>query len=137
MKLFLEVITPTNTLLKEDVDQITLSTIEGEITILPNHVNLMTKLSPGEMVVKNNSKTESYAVFGGFLEISDNKVNILADHAVRAADLELAKITEAKQRAEKAMKDKVSDQDFRVADAELRKALMELKVVRKHKTLKS
>jgi F-type H+-transporting ATPase subunit epsilon len=137
MKLVLDVITPTKTLLKEEVDQITLSTIEGEITILPNHANLMTKLAPGEMVVKNNGKTESYAVFGGFLEISDNKVNILADHAVRAVDLEIAKVMEAKERAEKAMKDKTNDQDFQVADAELRRALMELKVVRKHKPLKS
>jgi len=136
MKLVLDVITPTKTLLKEEVDQITLSTIEGEITILPNHANLMTKLAPGEMVVKNNGKTESYAVFGGFLEISDNKVNILADHAVRAVDLEIAKVMEAKERAEKTMKDKTNDQDFQVADAELRKALMELKVVRKHKSLK-
>jgi len=136
MKLALEVITPTKSLIKEDVDEITAVTTDGEITILPNHVNLLTKLAPGEMTIKNNNKSETYAVFGGFLEIADNKVSILADHAVRASDLEVAKVMEAKERAEKAMKDKSNNQDFKIADAELRKALMELKVVRKHKASK-
>ena len=74
-----------------------------------------------------------FAITGGFLEISSNKVSILADHAIHADNIEIAKAEQAKERAEKAMKDKASDKDYAVANAELRKALLELKVARKHK----
>jgi F-type H+-transporting ATPase subunit epsilon len=132
MKLHLEVITPTKVVLSEEVDEIIINTASGEITILPNHIDLLTKLVPGEMIVKTGSKTQSFAVNGGFLEISNNKVSILADYAVRAADIEIAKAKEAKEQAEKVMKNKEVNKAFVVAEAELRKALLELKVATKH-----
>ena len=132
MKLHLEVITPTKVVLSEEVDEIIINTASGEITILPNHIDLLTKLVPGEMIVKTGSKTQSLAVNGGFLEISNNKVSILADYAVRAADIEIAKAKEAKEQAEKVMKNKEVNKAFVVAEAKLRKALLELKVATKH-----
>jgi F-type H+-transporting ATPase subunit epsilon len=133
MKLFLEIITPTKVVLSEEVDEITLPTVNGEISILPNHIDLLTKIKPGEMTIHRNGKIELFAITGGFLEISSNKVSILADHAIHADNIEIAKAEQAKERAEKAMKDKASDKDYAVANAELRKALLELKVARKHK----
>jgi F-type H+-transporting ATPase subunit epsilon len=134
MKLTLEVVTPTKSVLKEEVDEITIPTIEGEISILPNHVDLLTKLSQGAMFVRNNNKIDTYAILGGFLEISNNHVNVLADHAIRANDIEVAKAQEAQERAKLAMKNKQNEADFRVADAELKKALLELKIVKKHRS---
>jgi len=133
MKLVLEIITPTKVVLSEEVDEVTLPTVNGEISILPNHIDLLTKIKPGEMIVHRNNKTEAYAITGGFLEINHNHVNILADHAIHADDIEIAKAEQAKERAEKAMKEKGTEQDFRVANAELVKSLLELKVARKHK----
>ena len=133
MTLLLKLVTPTATILSEEVDEITLPTVNGEITILPGHVDLLTKIVVGEMVIKKGSKTQDFAVFGGFLEVSKNQVNILADYAVRAEDIEIGKAKEAQERAQRAMKEKVSEKDFRIADAELRKALLELKVATKHK----
>lgn len=132
MKLQLEVITPTKIVISEEVDEITINTSTGEITILPNHIDILTKLVPGEMIVKTGSKTQSYAVTGGFLEISNNKVSILADYAVRAADIEIARAKEAKEQAEKVMKNKEVNKAFVIAEAELRKSLLELKVATKH-----
>lgn len=132
-KLSLEVITPTKIVLKEEADEITVTTADGEISILPGHVDLFTKLVPTEMVIRNGDKTDYFAITGGFLEVSKNQVNILADYAVRAQDIEVAKVREAQERAEKLMKNKEENKEFIVAEAELRKSLLQLKVARKHK----
>jgi F-type H+-transporting ATPase subunit epsilon len=134
MKLILEVLTPTKSLLNEEIDQVTVPTLEGEISILPNHVNLLTKLSSGEMIVRKANKNETFAVLGGFLEVSNNHVSVLADHAIRANDIELAKAQEAHERAKLAMKNKQNEKEFKVAEANLRKALLELKIGRKYKS---
>jgi F-type H+-transporting ATPase subunit epsilon len=134
MKLILEIITPTAVVLKEEVDEITIPTASGEISILPNHVDLLTKVNPGEMLIKHNNKTELFAIMGGFLEVMNNHVSILADHAVRASDIEVSKVEEAKQRAEKAMKDKVNEKDYAQLQDEVRRTALELKVARRHKT---
>jgi F-type H+-transporting ATPase subunit epsilon len=136
MKLILEVITPIAVVLKEEVDEITVPTESGEISILPNHVDLVTKLKHGEMVIKRNNKTELFAIMGGFLEITNNHVSILADHAIRATDIEISKVEEAKQRAEKAMKNKVSQREYEIFQDEIRRTALELKVARRHKTSK-
>lgn len=133
MKLFLEIITPTKKVLSEEVDELTIPTSEGEISILTNHVNLLTKVMPGEMIIRKGQKSDLFAVTGGFLEISDNKVTLLADYAIHADDIEIAKVEAAKERAQKAMKEKITEDDFRVANAELAKSLLQLKVARKRK----
>src|ERR1035437_8073811 len=133
MKLVLEIITPTKVVLSEEVDEVTLPTVNGEISILPNHIDLLTKINPGEMIVHRNNKTETYAITGGFLEINHNHVNVLANHAIHADDIEIAKAEQAKERAEKAMKEKGSEQDLIMAQTELRRSVLELKVARKHK----
>ncbi len=133
MKLHLEVITPEKVILDEEVDEITISTTTGEISILPNHENLLTKIIPGEMTIKNNGKNDHFAVTGGFLEVSENKISILADYAVRAEDIEIGKAQEAQERAKKRMEEHEKDKDFKIAESELRRAILELKVARKNK----
>lgn len=133
MKLALEIITPIKVVLSEEVDEITIPTIDGEISILPNHVNLLTKIAPGEMVIRKGSHADLFAITGGFLEVINSHVNVLADYAIHAEDIEIAKVEEAKERAQKAMKEKLTEEDFRVANAELAKSLLQLKVARKRK----
>lgn len=133
MNLLLEVITPETVILKEEVDEIVVQTTTGEITILPNHEDLLTKLKEGEMLIKKHGKITYFALTGGFLEVSQNKVNILADYAIRAEDIEIAKAEEAKERAQKKLKEHQEEKEFIVADAELKKAILELKVARKIK----
>ncbi|MGA2911370.1 MAG: ATP synthase F1 subunit epsilon [Candidatus Levyibacteriota bacterium] len=133
MKLLLEIITPVEVVLSEEVDEITIPTVDGEISILPNHVNLLTKIAAGEMVIKKNAHSDLFAITGGFLEVLNNHVNVLADYAIHAEDIEIAKVEEAKERAQKAMKEKLTEEDFRVANAELAKSLLQLKVARKRK----
>lgn len=134
MKLLLEIITPEKVVFKDEIDEIVVPTITGEIAILPNHAELLTKINPGELVIKKAGKDQYFAIMGGFLEVINNHISILADYAVRAEDIEIAKAQEAEERAKQKMKNKETEKDFRVAEAELRKSLLELKVARKHKS---
>ena len=133
MNLTLEIITPEKVVYKDDVDEVVALTTNGEIAILPNHVDLLTQVSPGELIVKKGSNQQYLAITGGFLEISDNKISILADYAIKAQDIEIARATEAKKRAERVMNEKATDNELRIAQGEMIKAILELKVATRHK----
>lgn len=133
MALTLTITTPEKKVLEETVDEIIVPTMTGEIAVLPNHIDLLTALKPGELIIKKGSKTSHFGVTGGFMEVSKNSVSILADYAVRTEDIEIAKAQIAKERAEKAMKEKLNQQDFAEAEAELRRSLMELEIGRRRR----
>jgi F-type H+-transporting ATPase subunit epsilon len=135
MNLHLEITTPENTIYNDDVNQITATTVEGEITVLPDHINLLTRLSPGEMIVKKGSLTQSVAITGGFMEVLDNKISILADYAIREQDIQVAKAEEAKRKAEKLLAERATDKDIKIAEAEMIKAILQLKVASKKRKI--
>ncbi|MDP2637821.1 MAG: F0F1 ATP synthase subunit epsilon [Candidatus Levybacteria bacterium] len=133
MNLLLEIVTPEQKVYKDDINEVIVPTVKGEIAILPNHINLLTQINPGELIVKKGTSLQSIAIIGGFLEVNDNKITILADYAVKAQDIEIVRAQEAKKRAEKIMSEKTSDNELKIAEAELIKAILELKVATKHK----
>lgn len=133
MNILLEIITPEGVTYKDEVQEAIVPTTTGEITILPNHINLVTEVAPGELIIKKNNKTYSMVITEGFLEVTKNHVSLLANYAVRAESISIAKAEEAKKRAERLIKEKTSDIDFRIAEGELRKALLELKIGLKHR----
>jgi len=133
MNLILSIITPENVVFKDEVDEIIVPTVNGEIAILPNHINLLTQINPGELIVKKGSSNQSLAITGGFLEVNNNQVSIVANYAVKAQNIEVAKAQEAKRRAEKIMSEKATDNELKIAQGELIKAILELKVATKHK----
>jgi F-type H+-transporting ATPase subunit epsilon len=134
----LEIVTPEKIIYKGDIDEIVVNTADGEIAILPHHVNLFTKILPGELTIKIGGKEQFLAMTGGFLEISNNKITILADYAVRAEEIEIEKAIEAQKRAEAVLKKKeegISEQDFAAAQGDLRRAILELHVAkRRHRS---
>lgn len=127
------VVTPEKTILDQEADELIVPTTSGQITVLPHHVPLFTQLAEGEIIIKLHGKEEPLVVVGGFLEVNDKSITVLADYAVHGKDISAAKAEEAKQRAEKALKEKKSDIDFATAEAEFRRALLELKVANKYK----
>lgn len=133
MNLILEIITPEKTVYKEEVSEVVVPTVNGEIAIFPNHINLLTQINPGELIIKKGSSTQLLAITGGFLEVNNNKISILADYAIKAQDIEIARSQEAKKRAEKIMSEKATDNEIRVAQGELIKAILELKIATKHR----
>jgi len=129
----LDIVTQEKRLLTlEDVESVSVDTVEGEITILPNHVPLLTQLKEGLLRFKTKSGNEQLvAIFGGFLEIdSEGNVSILADSAVRAEDIDEAKVEQARAQAESTLRDKTKEQEFALAEAALKKTWLELKAVK-------
>lgn len=132
-KLHVEIITPEGIIFTDDVDEIVVPGVEGELGILPGHIPLFTKIKPGELMLKQEKESYFLAVTGGFLEVLDNTVHVLADYAVRAESIEIARVEEAKKRAEKLLEEKKDTAELTFAQAELQKAILELKVARRRK----
>lgn len=132
-QLQLKIVTPEKQVLDESVDMVTLPTSEGEIGILPHHANLMAKIVPGELKIKRGGKIESLAVGGGFLQVSDNILTIMTDLATYEADIDERAVEEAKKRAEQALEQKLTDEEYAETLANLEKSLAQLKIKRRHK----
>lgn len=135
--LHLEIVTPEKLIFSEEVDMVVVPGAEGELGILPHHIALFTKIKPGELKIKKTNKEEYLAITGGFLDVSGTgNVTILADYAVKSEEIEIKRAEEAKKKAEEAMKEKKGTEDFAVLEADLRKALLELKVAKRRKAPK-
>lgn len=109
----------------------------GELGIYPRHTALMTRIKPGAVRIKRPDQDQEELIYvsGGMLEVQPNVVTILADTAIRGADLDEARALEAKQAAEEAMKNRASDIDYAAAQAELAEAIAQLRAIqqmRKH-----
>ena len=109
----------------------------GELGIYPRHTALMTRIKPGAVRIKRPDQEEEELIYvsGGMLEVQPNVVTVLADTAIRGADLDEARALEAKQAAEEAIKNRVSDIDYAAAQAELAEAIAQLRAIqqlRKH-----
>ncbi|MCE7898393.1 MAG: ATP synthase F1 subunit epsilon [bacterium] len=132
-KLTLDIVTQERRLLTVEVGSVTAQTAEGEITILPNHVPLLTRLTEGLLRYKDSTGSEeTVVIFGGFLEVDAlGNINILADSAVRAGDLDEAKIKAAEAEAKATLADKTRELEFAEAESSLRRAYLELKALNK------
>ncbi|MEX2028459.1 MAG: ATP synthase F1 subunit epsilon [Candidatus Curtissbacteria bacterium] len=126
----LQIITPEKTVFAGEVDQVTLPTQNGQITILPNHTALITTVTPGELVFKTHQKESLLAAGFGFAEIGPKNVKILVDLAAPEEELEEKKIEEAKKAAEEALERKhmLSEEEYATAAGNLAKALAQLKI---------
>lgn len=134
-----ELTTPERTAIKAKVRQVTVPTSEGEITVLPDHLSLVAPIQAGEMtVIGEDGKVMLVAVSGGFVTVHPgNRLEILADTAERAEELDLKAIEAAMLRAQEALKEKIDDEERQAeATAGLARELARLKVVRKHRSRK-
>lgn len=125
--------TPEGRLFAGEVEQLTLSTVAGQITILPNHIPLATLLKPGELLLKQGQDVTSYAVLGGFLEVqSDSRIFILADAAERPEMIDVAAAEAARARAQKTLQEKFDTADYEDAALQLERELARVRLARKY-----
>lgn len=111
--------------------------VMGEIGIAPRHAPLLTTLKPGEVRVQSPSGEEQFFfVSGGALEIQPHLVTVLADTALRAKDLDEAAALQAKQRAEEALRDRSGKMELAEAQAELARAMAQIRAIEKLRKLK-
>ena len=131
--LHLEIVTSEKTVFEGEVDMVTVPGRDGVMGVLANHAPVLSTLKPGELRIKRGNNVEEYAVGGGFVDIHDNKVIILADSAERADEIDAARAEAARQRAEELLRNPPSNKEdlFRTA-ADLRRSQVRLNVARRH-----
>ena len=118
---------------EEGVDEVTAPGVEGELTVLPMHAPLLTMVKPGIMRLVKGSEEIDMAITGGFLEVRNDQVTILADAAERAEDIDVVRAEEARRRAERALEERVSGVQMIEAAAELQRALVRLKAAERRR----
>ncbi len=139
MKLTFELTTPERVVEKKEVDGVTVPTQEGEITVLPGHVPLVSNLKPGVATLHDGKNQEYISLSGGFLEVQpDGRVIILADTAERAEELDLEKIEAARERARKVLEEKRDMDEVAAAAAmvALEREIAREQTARKYRDLK-
>ena len=133
-KLKIEIVTAERTVLEAEAEMIIAPGAEGQLGLLPRHAPLLTMLEPGEIRLKDGGQdTLTFAVAGGFLEILDNKVIVLADSAERADEIDLARAEEAMRKAQERIASHATDLDLQRALDSLRRANIRLKVARRRR----
>lgn len=133
----LELVTPEKIVLEQEADQVTLPTPDGEITILPHHIPLVTIVSAGEVRLKVGEKEIPLAVSGGFLEIQGRHIRLLTDSAERVEEIDEARAEEGRKRAEALQKETYRDEKgYAEATAMLERNLARLRVARKYRHLR-
>ncbi len=128
MAIKLEIVTAERVVFSDDVDLVLAPGAEGELGILPHHANLITTLTPGELVARKASEEYSMAVSGGFLEVHPDRVIVLADSAERAEEIDIARAEAAKKRAEERLTHAGEGVDLARAQAALQRALARIEV---------
>ena len=141
-QLKLKIVTPEKLVLEELVESVTLPTMEGEITILPEHVPIIAGLKSGDIVAIANGEHIPMAVVGGFVEVKKEDgittVAVLADFAEHIADITDEAIEKAKARAEELRKlaENKEHVDYEHFATELERSLTRVKIADKWKTRK-
>ncbi|MCS6774588.1 MAG: F0F1 ATP synthase subunit epsilon [Anaerolineae bacterium] len=133
MPLHLEIVTSDRTVFSGEVDMVTIPGSGGVMGVLPHHAPVLSTLKPGELRVKIGDEIYEYAIGGGFVDIHDNRVIILADSAERADEIDIARAEAARQRAEELLKNPPANkEDLFKLEAALQRSRVRLQVARKH-----
>ncbi|MCS0592294.1 F0F1 ATP synthase subunit epsilon [Massilia norwichensis] len=131
--LHVDVVSAEEQIFSGEAEFVALPGESGELGIYPMHTPLITRIRPGAVRIKVPGQTEDEFVFvaGGILEVQPKGVTVLADTAIRGADLDEAKAQEAKRKAEELMLNKDSQIDYAKAQAELAAAIAQLAAIAK------
>ncbi len=129
-----EITTPNGKEFAAEVTQVSLPTVDGEITILAHHEPIVSLLVPGELRIVVNGEMRPYAIAGGVLEVQNNRAVVLADAAEHVEAIDEQRAEEARKRAEELMKEgKLDEEMYAETSAALERNLARLKVARKYK----
>jgi F-type H+-transporting ATPase subunit epsilon len=129
MPLTVDIVTIERTVLHEEgIDEVVAPGIDGQLAVLPQHAGFMTMLSPGELVLKRGAEEHPFAVTGGFFEVLDDRVVVLADAAERVEEIDVERAEAARERARLAIERREGAEDLATAQAALQRALIRLRI---------
>lgn len=124
----LEIVTPDKVVLQADVDYVGAPGVDGEFGVLAGHISLLAALSIGGMYYKQGTQTHWAFVSGGFAEVADNKVTILAEAAELAEQIDVSRAQQAYERAKARLDALKPEIDIVRAQLAMRRALSRLSV---------
>ena len=128
-KIQLEVVTPERRVLAEPVEMVTIPGLGGELGILPGHTPLISQLRTGVLTYVEDGKSFQLHVSGGFLEVRDDHVSVLAEVAERPEEIDTAQARQSRERLEKQLSNWTgSEEDLAVAQAELERSTVRLQL---------
>lgn len=128
----LEIVTPEAKTFSDNVDSVVIPGVEGELGVLPMHAPLMTLLEPGELRAMKNGEETRLAVGEGFVEVTQEKIAVLTDMAVKESEIDESAAEVAIKRAEEAMRnERLSDEEQATTKAALMRSLALVKVKRR------
>lgn len=122
----LEIVTPERTVVNADVEMAVCPGLMGEFGVMPNHVNMLAALKTGVLRYRINSRDEHVFISGGFVDMNNNVLSVLAESAERAGSIDRARAERAKERAERRLAERGENVDIARADAALQRALMRI-----------
>ncbi len=132
-KLFLEVVTPDQVLVSQEVDSVVAPGSLGEFGVLPGHISFLSGIVPGELRYSDGADRESMLVTTGFAEVSNDKVSILVDAAEKAGEIDLGRANQAIERARGRVEKRRHDEniDLSRAEAAVERAVVRVKIAEK------
>ena len=135
----IDVVSAEASIYSGEAEFVVLPGIMGELGIYPRHAPLITQIKAGTVRIKVPGKDEEELVFvqGGFLEVQPHQINVLSDTAIRAADLDEAKVIEAKKLAEAAIAARKEKQEIATAEAELAAVSAQLQAIQKLRKMRT
>lgn len=129
--LAVSVVTPNGPVLEGNFDMVSCTSTMGELGILPGHIPLVTPLTVSVIRLKHGDEDEQQlAISGGFLEVHENEITILAPSAEKPEDIDAARARRAKERAERLLESKQDNVDFKRAELALRRAMNRLNIAK-------
>ncbi len=139
MPLKLSIVTAQRTVLeRDDVTKLVVPAAEGQITVLPHHAALMSSLAIGEMLVYSGNDVDAIAIHGGFFQVLNDEVSILADAAEAADVIDMERAEAARERAERRLQGRDTDLrgglDVLRAQFAMQRAMARIKVARRRRT---
>jgi len=129
----LEIVTPAEIVVSEDVEMVTLPAVEGQMGVYPAHVRLITRIEPGEIIVQANGRERFLAVGEGLVEVTPTTVSIVTDMAIPAEHIDETQAEEARARAAARLSEKISDEEVATVNASLVRSLAQLQVKRRRR----
>lgn len=126
-----EVVTYQEKVLEQEADFLLVRTTEGDMGVLPNHSPFVAELAIGEMMIRLNGTEKSYFVSGGFLEISNNNVTILADEAMASELIDLERARKEAEEAKAKLEKLKEDKDILMTEKNLNAALTKVRLAEK------
>lgn len=133
-KIELKIVTPERVLYEGSVEGVSIPTVEGEITVLPGHLPVISAIKAGELKIKKEGNYEYFSITRGVAEISGNSIVILTEAAERAEEVDEKRAEEARKKAKDLMdKVKVDEEGYADAVAQLERALARMKIAKKRR----